>query len=132
MGRSVSTHRNAVATVFLHLEIDEEFSWDDFIDDLRDNVIVPKYPSLENCNRWLDREDHIILQNCYCEVSVSEYCGCVAICLAPRDGDDGWNEAWTCRAAKNFERIVTKAFKSSAMTRLGTMSNGESVFRKVA
>lgn len=131
MGRSVSTHRNAVATVFLHLDIDEDFSWDDFINDLRDNVIGPKYPSMENCNRWLGREDHIILQNCYGEISVSEYCGCVAICLAPRDDDDGWNSAWCHRAAKNFERIVTKAFKSSAMQKVATFSNGEAMYRKI-
>lgn len=134
MGRSVSTHRHAVATVFLHLEIEEgteDFAWQDFMEDLKDNVLVPKYPSLESCNRWMDREDHVILQNQFCEVSVSEYCGCVAICLAPLDPDDAYKVAWCERVANSFERHVTKNFKSSAITKLGTMSNGEAVFRKV-
>lgn len=128
MGRSVSTHRNAVATVYLHFEGDLE--WEDFLEDLKDNVLVPKYPSLEPCNRWMD-EDHVILQNQFCEVSVSEYCGCVAVCLAPFDPDDAYKVAWCERVAASFERHVEKNFKSCAMRRIGGFSNGESVYLKL-
>jgi hypothetical protein len=133
MGRSVSTHRHAVATVYLNPEIeDEDFGWDDFLSDLRDNVLVRRYPSLEPCNRWLDREDHIILQNQFCEVSVSEYCGCVAVCLAPADPDDAYKVAWCERVAASFERYVEKCYRSCAMRRIGGFSNGESVYQKIA
>ena len=131
MGRSVSTHRHAVATVYLNMEFGED-DFDFFLEDLCDNVLVPKYPSLEPCNRWMDREDHVILQNQYCEVSVSEYCGCVAVCLAPFDPDDAYKVAWCERVADSFKRHVEKNFKSCAMRRIGGFSNGESVYQKIA
>lgn len=134
MGRSVSTHRNAVATVYLHPEIeDDSFGWDDFIEDLQQNVLFPKYPSMYAADRWMDREDHIIAENRYCEVSVSEYCGLVAICLAPHSGayEDPKAQAWTERISNSFHAHITKMFKSSALSKVGTFSNGESVFEKV-
>lgn len=43
MGRSVSTHRHAVATVYLNPEFEpgtEDWAWDDFLEDLRDQKIA--------------------------------------------------------------------------------------------
>lgn len=136
MGRSVSTHRHAVATVFLHLEFEDDgaWEWDDFVEDLQDNVLQDRYPSLRKCDRWMDREDHVILENSQVEVSVSEYCGCVAICLAPKIGDycnDAWNKAQAGRMADNFEKYVQKMFKSCAMAKMGTFSNGESFYQRL-
>lgn len=138
MGRSVSTHRHAVATVYLHLQFEDEhdasFEWESFIEDLQDNVLSPRYPSMRRCDRWMDRENHIIMENSQVEVSVSEYCGCVAICLAPKFGDydnDAWNEAQAHRMAAAFQKYLTKMFKSCAMTKVGTFSNGESVYEKL-
>lgn len=138
MGRSVSTHRHAVATVFLHLEFedqdDAQYEFESFIEDLQDNVLQPRYKSMSKCDRWQDREDHVIMENSQVEVSVSEYCGCVAICLAPKFGDyndDAWNEAQAHRMANNFQKHVQKMFKSCAMAKVGTFSNGESVYQKI-
>lgn len=136
MGRSVSTHRHAVATVFLHLdEINDRDDWDMFVEDLQDNVLQPRYRSLRKCDRWQDREDHVILENDHFEISVSEYCGCVAVCLAPRlVGYDRIDRArWSLaeRMADNFEKHVQKMFKSCAMAKVGTFSNGESVYQKI-
>lgn len=136
MGRSVSTHRHAVETVYLHLEVEEAHTyqedWDDFITDLQDNVLKEKYPSLTDCDRWQDREDHVILENRQVEVSVSEYCGCVAICLAPLDPDNNFHVAIAERAAKGFTACLHKAFPSSALRSQGFMSNGGQVFTKVS
>lgn len=130
MGRGVSTHRHAVATVFLHLEdLNETDDWDSFTEDLQDNVLAMRYPTMEKCDRWQDREDHVIMENRQMEVSVSEYCGCVAICLAPRDPD---HPAEAQRRAPAFERYIEKMFKSCAMRKLGSFSNGESVYERVA
>lgn len=131
MGRSVSTHRHAVATVFLHPEIEEHDGWGEFIFDLQDNVLAPRYPSMRRCDRWQDREDRVIMENCQVEVSVSEYCGCVAICLAPCDPDEPLHVAQAGRMADNFEKHIQKMFKSCAMTKMGTFSNGESVYQKI-
>lgn len=133
MGRSVSTHRHAVATVYLHPELeDNDWAWNDFCEDLRDNVLVPRYPSLRKCDRWQDREDHVILENQHVEVSVSGYCGLVAVCLAPIDPYDAFKVAFAGRMANNFEKHITKMFKSCALVKEGTFSNGESFYRRIA
>lgn len=133
MGRSVSTHRHSLATVYLHPEFEEgdEFARDDFISDLRENVLQPKYPSLSECDRWADREDHIILENAHVEISVSEYCGLVAVCLAPLDPDNNFHVAIAYRMAKSFTATITKMFSSCALRSLGGMSNGEQVFQHI-
>lgn len=129
MGRSVSIHPNAVATVFLHLEdLDPELdSWASFVEDLRDNVIFPKWPSFQEESYWPSREVHVIAANDAAEISVSEYCGCVAICLAPRDIAKGFAK----RIAASFYRHITKCFKSCALQPLGTMLNGETAYRRI-
>lgn len=134
MGRSVSTHRHAVATVYIHLDdaFDPDFGWSDFVEDLRDNVLKEKYPSLTDCDRWQDREDHVIMENCQIEISVSEYCGLVAVCLAPVDPDNAFFVAVAERLAKSFRDTVNGAFKSNALVKLGSFSNGESVFQKIS
>lgn len=135
MGRSVSTHRYAIETIFLHPEFsddeDQSFEWECYLDDIRDNVLPEIFPSLTKCNRWQDREDHIIAENGRCEISISEYCGCVAVCLAPLDPDSAFDCAWCERSAKKFRNTFHKIFKGSAMTRMGTFSNGESVYQKL-
>jgi hypothetical protein len=131
MSRSVSRHRHAVAAVFLNhpFEDDEVFGWPDFVDDLRDNVLVPKYPSLRKCDRWAGREDHVIAENARAEVSVSEYNGVVAVCLAPRDVDNALDRGWAAECASGFCKVLAKAFASSALVPLGRGSNGEEFFR---
>lgn len=135
MGRSVSQHKNAVETVFIHLELDEEDNheqFQDFVSNVRE-VLTEKYPSLTKADRWSGREDHIILENSQVEISVSEYCGLVAVCLAPLNSYDNeaFNQAVAGRMAKSFDKYLTKAFKPSVLKSLGHASNGEQFFTKV-
>lgn len=135
MGRSVSTHRHSVSTVFLHPEFGTDdvyfdFDWREFVDDVK-AVLQHKYPSLCECDRWQDREDHVILENSQVEISVSEYCGLVAVCLAPRDPDNAFHVAIAERMAKGFEKTLHKVFPKSALKRIGGFSNGESVYERV-
>lgn len=130
MGRSVSTHRHSVCTVYLHPEFEEgdEYAWQDFIEDLQNNVLAEKYPSLRACNRWDGRENHVIMENQHIEISVSEYCGFVAVCLAPLDPDNGFHVAVAERMANSFDKLITKMFKSCALRSVGSASNGEQFF----
>jgi hypothetical protein len=130
MGRSVSTHQYAVATVFLH-DVAEQDDWESFVEDLQNNVIPERYPSFIKCDRWSGREDHVIMENSRAEISVSEYCGCVAICLAPLRPGEPLDDGWCARVASAFERHITKMFNHCAMVPLGTFSNGETVFQSV-
>jgi hypothetical protein len=134
MGRSVSTHRNAVETFFIAFEVepgDEDFAWDDFIEDLSDNVLCAKYPSLSRCDRWQGREDHIILENSQVEISVSEYCGLVAVCLAPLNPDNAFHVTIAERMSKGFRNTLHKAFPKSSLQSIGRASNGEQFFQTI-
>ena len=133
MGRSVSTHRHAIATVYLDTPYDheDEDGFRFFLEDLAE-VLKDKYPSLDDCDRWQDREDHVILENRRAEVSVSEYCGLVAVCLAPLDDYNPLDHGWCDRIASGFRRLLVEAYKGKALTPLGRFSNGEQVFSRVA
>lgn len=133
MGRSVSTHRHAVETVYLHPEFEEgdDFAWQDYLEDLQHNVLPEVFPSLTPCDRWQDREDHVIMENGRCEVSVSEYCGLVAVCLAPLNPDSAFDVAWCERAANNFRAKITKMMGGSLQS-IGHASNGEQFFTAVS
>ena len=131
MGRSVSTHRHAVATVFLHPGCEEDWQFDDFLECVQENL-EDKYPSLRRCDRWAGREDHVVLENNRAEVSVSEYCGLVAVCLAPRDPDDPLDQGWTWQCKTGFKKHLEKAFSPCALRSVGRFSNGEQVFTKVS
>lgn len=133
MGRSVSTHRHAVETIYLHGvvsesdESEESYRWDVFIEDIQ-IILSERYPSFSQCDRWQDREDHVILENRRAEVSVSEYCGLVAVCLAPLDPSHPLDQGWCERTSKSFRDTLHKAYPSAALQKLGSFSNGEAVF----
>jgi len=95
------------------------------------------FPSLRKADRWLGREDHVVLENNLAAVTVSEYCGLVAVCLVPerRDAhetrdDDPLSVQWIISAEARFRRIVAETF-GIELAHVGTFSNGEAVFRKV-
>jgi hypothetical protein len=137
MGRSVSYHRYAVCKVYLQdpagLHADDvddwlaQEYWRDFIADLQ-SLIKSRYPSMSECDRWADREEHIILENSRGEVSVSEYCGLVCICLAPRDPDNPLDQGWCDRSATAFERFLENHYRHCALLSRGHASNGEQFF----
>jgi hypothetical protein len=153
MGRSVSTHLNAYETFFLTLPANtgdneeeyghDEHAWGDFIEDLKQVLSGTArgggFPSLRDCDRWNGRENHVILENDHCEISVSEYCGLVAVCLAPQEFDNGYSDdqrrtnlaqGWTSRMCGKFLKELTAAYQGSALVSQGSMSNGEQVFTK--
>jgi hypothetical protein len=147
MSRSVSTHRNALATVYLRPEIedhDNPYAWSDFLDDLR-NILTGEagvdsklllngkpftgFQGYKSADRWSGREDQIILEGELSEVSVSEYGGMVSVCLAPLDPDDKHHVTACHNAAPYFLAILLAAYPDCCFARLGTFSNGESVYK---
>ena len=148
MSRSVSTHRNALATVYLRPEIedhdDNPYAWSDFLDDLR-NILTGEagvdsklllngkpftgFQGYKPADRWDGREDRIILEGELSEVSVSEYGGMVSVCLAPLDPDNEHHVTACHNAAPYFLAILLAAYPDCCFARLGTFSNGESVYK---
>jgi hypothetical protein len=120
MARSVSTPRNAIAVAYAYNAGDLD-DWSDSIYNLR-GVLQSRYPSLERCDKWLDREDKAVLENGFCYVTVSEYGGLVAVAIVPKDGNlaDNWcSKVDLKQAAACFGPLLRSE---------GRCSNGEQVF----
>lgn len=92
-------------------------NWDDDIMNLSDKL-RDAFPSLTKCDRWLGRgnsEDHAILENRHAAVSVSEYCGVVAVCLVPEPRSEYESSPmiahhWCAQVEAKFRKIVAEAF----------------------
>lgn len=120
MGRSVMVPGDAIATVYVHVEIEDPLAWDDFVDNLRDEISA-RYPTMKTVKRWAGRETAVILESEWGCVAVCEYCGLVSINLVPKPGN---RRAFKVRDA--WHRFVSKRW--GGMTSLGFASNGEQFF----
>lgn len=128
MGRSVSTHRDAVAKVFIEHGVDNQEDWHGFVDEVR-SVVTRRFPSMSEAGRrWSGREDRIILENGVAEVSISDYCGLASVCLAPLRPGDPLCDGWCALVAANFEAELNRAF--GGLRRVGFFSNGEAVYER--
>ncbi len=142
MGRSVSTPHNAsvVAYSYIEAEGDDDFASQDAFDSMVEDLTeyAPTlWPSLRKCdkNTWLGREDHALLENDLCFMGISEYCGCVAYWIVPRDDRrSGYSDQGTDNLCANWiGQIEAKFLKTfGRMTSIGRASNGEQFFQKVA
>jgi hypothetical protein len=128
MGRSVSTPRNAESVVYSDHDIDDQDLWDEAIYDLKD-ALTERFPSLSSDTGWIDREDRIIASNRMAYITVSEYCGVVAVCAVPRDADNPLHVHWASSIEGNLTKCVKETF-GHTLRRLGTMSNGEGVYQR--
>ena len=100
--------------------------WQDYVDYITDKLET-MYPSLYPPDReeWNNRECRTILKNEHTEVTLSEYCGIVAICLAPRlrDRDDSpLGVRWRAQVAPRIDAELSR------LRRIGTFNNGESLY----
>lgn len=136
MGRSVAVPRNAVATVYIPAEpdqFDDYMDWADFLDDIR-AVVRGKYPSMDNADRWLEREEHVIAENAHGDVVLCEYCGMVSVSLVPTEAgypyesEQNLHDGWCRQVEDGFRGALNTAF--GGYVRTGTMSNGVSVYQK--
>lgn len=131
MGRGVYYPTDAEATVFSNLLCidpaeDWEWEWDCLLDNIRSAMAI-RYPSFEPCDHWIGNEGHVILENYHAQIVVSEYCGIAAVSL--RASDDSMGKAW-CRLIADGWTEVLEALVPEPLIRLGSMSNGETVYRR--
>lgn len=164
MGRSVSTPTNAAVVAYTHIEssvpcdcsddtsalsaedradcidcggtgeINTSFAFDDLIDDFR-YTLRDMWPSVDEADSWIGREDHVVAENQHAQFGISEYCGLVAYWVVPRESSfrwgpesqiDGLSAAWVKRIAPRFLKTFGQ------LEKIGTASNGESFYRKVS
>ena len=150
MSRSVSTHPYAIATVFLDcsgvLDPDApEWAWQYFVEDLRNvltgdaginsGLLVNDKPftgfdGYTDANRWAGQENKVILEGELTEISICEYFGIAAICLAPLDPDEPSHRHACEHAAPYFNALLRAAYPKSFLNKVGTFSNGESIYER--
>lgn len=140
MGRSVCVPSEATATVYLHHPSEESNTkdsacedWGDFLEDLQ-GVLQSRYPSLRVRDHWADREEHIILANTHANIIVCEYCGIVSVSVVPYHGPYSEPTAlalsWCQQIGhRSFYQTLLKAYPDRCLHRLGSFSNGESVYK---
>lgn len=135
MGRSVSTPTGAAWVLHGHLADDDEMTWADLIGEIRANLKA-RFRSLEDCDEWLDREDHAILENGHVYIGLSEYCGCVALWCVPKEHPDWWRdgnplaERWAVSIVQKAEDAWRDLPMIQPLVLLGRFSNGEAVYRR--
>lgn len=124
------------AWVYKRWADDSEFEWDDLVSNYQEQVckMWPSFESVEDEWVWDQPEIRIIARNRHSIVTISEYSGIVALCLgADYDRSEFWadpselagiGKAWRQRIAERFEKLGTP-------NKVGTMSNGSSVYQEV-
>lgn len=138
MSRSVMTHPDAVATAFIdgsHIEDSDEFDW--FVEDLQ-HSITSRWKSMDAEDRWVGRELRVIAENRMAYVTVSEYCGLVAVCLVSKSEDylnTGYaDDASMANLADQWTASVAPGFLKAygELRSLGFASNGEQFLERIA
>ena len=152
MGRSVSYADNYSAIAYVDVsdfgtcenedgeEFDNDFqaqiNWDFWLENVQEQI-MGKWGSFVTCNKWLEREVHAILANDFAYITVSSYGGLASLCLVSRyEYDDvcydesqrmaNLSKGFCGRIASRFEKMFGEYRK------IGSFSNGEGVFEKVA
>lgn len=130
MGRSVSHASNSEQVAYASFDGDE-CDWDYAIENLC-GVAQHRYKSLRRCDKWLDREDHALLENNHAYIGVSEYCGLVSIWVVPKGADSysdpsGLAINW-CNQI-NLQPLA-ECF-GTALRQVGRFSNGEAIFNAI-
>jgi hypothetical protein len=127
MARSVSTPSNAAQVAYASFSSEDEYAAQDDFDDAiayLQEMAHAKYPSLSPSDRWLHREDHVVMENRRACITVSEYCGLVAVAVVPLDPDNALDVRW---ASQIDIRFLAECFGPRLISR-GRFSNGEQMF----
>jgi hypothetical protein len=110
--------------------------WDDFKENLI-SLLTNRLSSLSAPYkpRWEDREVEIILENNLAEIGLSDYCGCTSVSIRPIDSDgyddfSGLASHWISQIWPGVERELKG--ENTVIRKLGTFSNGESVYERAA
>lgn len=128
MGRSVSYPHGAVVT-FTNVEFDDhdaEFQWDDLVYDFRQHLKY-LFPSVENADDWIGREDHVLAENGHAQFGMSEYCGLVSYWMVPKE--DGYHMELSQRWVEQVSDKFTSNF--GTLKKVGVFSNGGGIYEPI-
>ncbi|MFT3671280.1 hypothetical protein [Aestuariivirga sp.] len=132
MGRSVSKPIGCIATAYRTFESEGD-EWEDRENfrDLKEwiaETCKSKWPSLRDCDEWIGREDHAILENDHAYVGLSEYCGMACIWLTAKGMHNGNDR--TTALQFNWCRTIAPKFEETfgEYRKVTTMSNGAAIY----
>lgn len=117
---------------------DHSEEWREFVQWVSDTA-RELFPSMHDVDArtvsW-SSENYACAENRHSEISISEYCGLVAISLAPRSdlSDYYWEELQSETLGAHWRAQVSDRFLAtfSTLQKLGTASNGESFYERIA
>jgi len=131
MARSVETVGDNVT--YFDCSAFDEWSFEDLVINLQDGIKA-RFSSMVKVNKWTEypyRENYIILENDFVCVSISQYCDCgaVSVYVNPDCEIPELAEYWIDKTYYSAIRGIVKRF-TTVINRIGTFSNGESVYEK--
>lgn len=114
---------------------DSGHDWAMFVEGLR-ACIADRWPSLEACEKYMDRELLMIAANRACAVVLSCYDDIASIslvprCLVDRDGSESLHRAWIARIEGNFRKMLLECHPGKVLVKRGHMSNGCGVYERI-
>lgn len=146
MGRSVSKFYESLGVMYFNLNscLDDSEDLDNQIDDmnfyfdeLEGDIVTllrSKYPTLLlEKDRWDGREIRILLSNSFCEIGISSYCDIVSLSIRVHQNVEWYQEGlainWINSVWPKMMEHLQKNIGVQSLTRVGGMSNGESVYQ---
>lgn len=122
----------------VYCEFTAEMNWECFQDNLEESL-KKFYPSFEfNAKgfEWEDREVKIVARNKLAIIGLSEYCGLISLSIRPVDAEwyskrrfNALGERFASQV--NLDKVLGYANgDESLLQKVGSMSNGEGVYRK--
>jgi hypothetical protein len=121
MSRGVSVPSDAQIVEYLDISnIRDGIDWDDFVANIVDQLYA-RFPSLCCSDKWIGREDRVYLANRLCYIGISSYGNIASLWVVPRV-DTPISRHW-------IEQIRPRIEAFGQFVRVGTMSNGESVYK---
>lgn len=133
MGRSVNYLNNANYVTYInHIGSENEdlnyMPWEDFTDEIIE--CFAQFPSLRYMRETWEHETRIILANDHAQIGLSDYCGCVSISIrVSEDAKIGLAEQWINIIWPKVLKIFTDTFGNNHLVKIGTFSNGESIYK---
>jgi len=134
MGRSVSKASNSRIVEYIDVSwVEEEWDYLDLREDIMDRLSA-NFPSLEEDDKFLGREDHVIASNNLVYVGISEYCGLASLWVTPRAYHDDfyYGEKDTTGLAEHWCDTISEKFHKEfgEYNRVGGFSDGTSIYEK--
>ena len=131
MARTVNVPTGATEVWYTAPDLGHDDEGDLWIEYVTESLL-DALPSLWEPTRpeWKGRESRVIARNRLGDFCLSEYCGLWALAFVPGDDSDihGLAEAWGGRV---YPRVA-KLFGNTLLQRIGSASNGETFFKRVA